>query len=77
MLRLLRDDFERHGPIRGVMHSFTGERPTAEACLGMGLYLSFAGIGIGLAPELFPLAKTLQDVIRALIVPTYEIGHGV
>src|SRR5262249_53908745 len=44
VLRLLRDDFERHGPVRGVMHSFTGATATAQACLGMGLYLSFAGM---------------------------------
>jgi TatD DNase family protein len=44
VLRLLRADFERHGPVRGVMHSFTGSRETADACLAMGLYLSFAGM---------------------------------
>jgi TatD DNase family protein len=44
VLRLLRADFERHGPLRGVMHSFTGSTTTAEACLAMGLYLSFAGM---------------------------------
>jgi TatD DNase family protein len=43
-VRMLRDDFERHGPVRGVMHSFTGDAATARACLEMGLYLSFAGM---------------------------------
>jgi TatD DNase family protein len=32
------------GPLRGVMHSFTGSRATAEACLELGLYVSFAGM---------------------------------
>ncbi|MCS6975538.1 MAG: TatD family hydrolase [Gemmatales bacterium] len=41
---MLREHFDRHGPIRGVMHSFTGDWPTAEACLQMGLHLSFAGM---------------------------------
>jgi TatD DNase family protein len=41
---MLRADFERHGPLRGVMHSFTGGADLAEACLAMGLYLSFAGM---------------------------------
>jgi TatD DNase family protein len=44
ILRMLRDDSNHHGPIRGVMHSFTGDWATAEACLAMGLYISFAGM---------------------------------
>jgi TatD DNase family protein len=44
VIRLLRDDFDRHGPVRGVMHSFTGDQTAAEAFLAMGLYLSFAGM---------------------------------
>jgi len=44
MLRMLKADFERHGPIRGVMHSFTGSAELANACLAMGLYISFAGM---------------------------------
>jgi TatD DNase family protein len=44
MLRVLRSEFDRHGPIRGVMHSFTGDAAMAEACRAMGLYLSFAGM---------------------------------
>ena len=44
VLRMLRADFDRHGPVRGVMHSFTGGPELAEACRGMGLYLSFAGM---------------------------------
>jgi TatD DNase family protein len=44
VVRLLRQAYERHGPIRGVMHSFVGSPETAEACLAMGLHLSFAGM---------------------------------
>ena len=36
--------FDRHGPIRGVMHSYTGDAATATACLAMGLHVSFAGM---------------------------------
>ena len=32
------------GPLKGVMHSFSGSEATAEECLELGLYLSFAGI---------------------------------
>src|SRR5207302_10675902 len=36
--------FDRYGPVRGVMHSFTGDAATAAACLDMGLSVSFAGM---------------------------------
>ncbi len=44
VVRMLRADHERHGPVRAVMHSFTGDLATAQACLEMGLYISFAGM---------------------------------
>jgi TatD DNase family protein len=44
VVRMLRADHDRHGPVRGVMHSFTADQATAEACLAMGLYISFAGM---------------------------------
>jgi TatD DNase family protein len=44
VVRMLRENFDRHGPVRGVMHSFTGDRTTADECLAMGLYISFAGM---------------------------------
>src|SRR5262249_56296260 len=44
VVRMLRADFERHGPVRGVMHSFTGDAGTAQNCLAIGLYLSFPGM---------------------------------
>lgn len=33
----------RGGPVRGVLHSFTGTREDAEAFLALGLHVSFAG----------------------------------
>jgi len=56
VLRMLRDELERAGPIRGVMHSFTGDQATAEACLAMGLHMSFAGM------VTFKNAQSLRDV---------------
>src|SRR4051812_21270414 len=44
VVRMLRADFDRHGPVRGVMHSFAGDAGTAAACLAMGLSVSFAGM---------------------------------
>jgi TatD DNase family protein len=44
MLPMLRDDYKRHGPLLGVIHSFSGNLAFAQACLDLGLYLSFAGM---------------------------------
>jgi TatD DNase family protein len=43
-VRMLRADHDRHGTVRAVMHSFTGDLATAEACVAMGLHISFAGM---------------------------------
>lgn len=34
----------QRGPFKGVMHSYTGDLPSAELCLALGLYISFAGM---------------------------------
>lgn len=44
MVRVLGDEFAAAGPVRGVMHSFSGDAATAAACLGFGLDVSFAGM---------------------------------
>jgi TatD DNase family protein len=44
VVRMLRAEFQAGGPIAGVMHSFTGDAATANACLEMGLHISFAGM---------------------------------
>lgn len=62
MLRVLRDDFDRNGPIHGVMHSFTAGAATAKACLEMGLYISFAGmVTYKNASNLREIAATIPD----------------
>ncbi len=43
ILEMLREAYRR-GPLRGVMHSFTGSLETAGECVAMGLYISFAGM---------------------------------
>jgi TatD DNase family protein len=60
VVRMLRDDFNAHGPVRGVMHSFTGDAATAEACLALGLYISFAGM------VTYKSAQTLREVAKAV-----------
>ncbi len=65
VVKMLRDDFEKHGPIRGVMHSFCGAQTTADAALAMGLYVSFAGM----------LTYKTADEVRAVAatIPTDRI----
>jgi TatD DNase family protein len=60
VVRMLRENFERHGPVRGVMHSFTGDRATAGACLAMGLFVSFAGM------VTYKNAQALREVARSV-----------
>jgi TatD DNase family protein len=60
VLRMLRADFDRHGPLRGVMHSFAADAATAGACLEMGLYLSFAGM------LTYKNAQALRDVAKGV-----------
>jgi TatD DNase family protein len=60
VVRMLRADFDRHGPVRAVMHSFTGGIATAQACLEMGLYISFAGM------LTYKNAQPLRDVAATI-----------
>lgn len=43
VLAMLREARQR-GPLRGVMHSFTGSSQTAGECVELGLHISFAGM---------------------------------
>ena len=43
VVELLRD-YAGGRPLRGVMHSFCGSDETADACLELGLHLSFSGM---------------------------------
>jgi TatD DNase family protein len=56
IVRMLREDFNQHGPVQGIMHSFTGDWATAEACMVMGLHISFAGM------VTYKNAQNLRDV---------------
>jgi TatD DNase family protein len=48
------------GPLRGVMHSFTGSLETARACLDLGLYISFAGM------LTYKKSQGLRDLVKEL-----------
>jgi TatD DNase family protein len=60
VVRMLRSDYDRSGPVRGVMHSFTGTAATAQSCLAMGLHISFAGM------LTYKNAQELRDVAAGL-----------
>jgi TatD DNase family protein len=76
VVRMLNDDYKRHGPVRGVMHSFTGEPATAQACLAMGLYISFAGMvtyknaqALREAAKQVPLERLLVETDSPYLAP--------
>lgn len=58
VVKVLRAEFDRHGPVRAVMHSFSGDAATARACLEMGLHISFAGM------VTYKTAQPLRDVVK-------------
>lgn len=60
MLRMLRAEFELHGPIRGVMHSFCGSAETAQPCVQMGLYISLAGM------LTYKTAADIRDMVKTV-----------
>ncbi|HKB02472.1 MAG TPA: TatD family hydrolase [Gemmataceae bacterium] len=60
VVRMLRTEFDTRGPVAGVMHSFTGDAATAQACLDMGLYISFAGM------VTYKNAQGLRDVAKTV-----------
>lgn len=52
----------RRGPLRGVMHSYTGTAEGAAECVAMGLYISFAGmVSYKKSDELRAVARVVPD----------------
>lgn len=50
------------GPLRGVMHSFTGPQSVADRCLELGLYISFAGMAtFKNGAEIREIAKSIPN----------------
>jgi TatD DNase family protein len=63
LLPMLRDAAAR-GPLSGILHSFSGDAAFAEACLELGLYVSFAGMATYTNKKFGPLravAATIPD----------------
>jgi TatD DNase family protein len=49
-----------NGLTHGVMHSFTGDRATLDACLALGLHISFAGM------VTYKNAENLRDLCKVV-----------
>ena len=61
VLRMLTEAHQR-GPLRGVMHSFTGDKKLMEACVELGMYISFAGmVTFKKSQELREIAAAVPD----------------
>ncbi|MFK7768605.1 MAG: TatD family hydrolase [Mariniblastus sp.] len=61
ILRLL-DRHQRNGRIIGIMHSFAGQWETAQQCLELGMYISFAGmVTFKKSNELREIAAKIPD----------------
>jgi TatD DNase family protein len=59
LLAMLREA-RRRGPLHGVMHSYTGDAPSAAECCELGLYISFAGM------VTYKKSQDLRDVAASI-----------
>jgi len=64
MLSILRQNLKGLG---GVMHCFSGDQDFADACLDLGLYISFAG------PITYPNAPILRKIARDIQLDKFFI----
>lgn len=71
-------------PVRGVLHSFTGDRTQAEAFLDLGLHLSFAGMltfnnktldGLREAAAAVPIDRLLVETDSPYLAPEPRRGR--
>ena len=59
----------KRGPLRGIMHSFTGEKSHAAECVELGMHISFAGmVTFKKSVELRDVASTIP--IDRLLIET-------
>lgn len=59
LLEMLRETCGR-GPLRGVLHAFSGDAATATECLELGLFISFAGM------VTYPKSTELRETARGI-----------
>lgn len=80
-VQLLHESFAEHGPVSGVMHSYTGDTRTALASLELGLHVSFAGMLTYKTAEVLretasaiPLNRVLVETDAPYLAPTPHRG---
>jgi len=61
LMPVLREAHQRR-PLRGVLHSFSGDQALADECLGLGLYVSFAGAVTYTNKKFEPLREVARRV---------------
>ena len=81
VVAVLQREFAAHGPVAGVMHSFSGDAATAAACVGCGLHVSFAGTltyktaeGIRAAAKVVPPDRLLVETDSPYLAPVPARG---
>lgn len=67
------------GPLRGVMHSFSGDAATAAACCALGMHISFAGMltfkrndALRATAATVPLDRLLVETDAPYLLPSPE-----
>jgi TatD DNase family protein len=78
---MLQAAFAKHGPVAGVMHSFSGDAATAAECVRLGLHISFAGMltyksadTIREAAKVVPVERLLVETDSPYLAPIPHRG---
>ncbi|MGL6074061.1 MAG: TatD family hydrolase [Fimbriiglobus sp.] len=82
VVAMLQAEFDAHGPVAGVMHSFSGDAATAQKCVELGLHISFAGMltyktaePIREAAKVVPLDRLLVETDSPYLAPIPKRGQ--
>lgn len=74
--------FRAQKPLKGIMHSFTGDETLAQACMDFGLHISFAGmVTFKKSEELrqvaasIPMDRLLVETDSPYLTPHPKRGH--
>ncbi len=78
----LLNEYQSEFPLRGIMHSYSGDLENAEACLDIGLHISFAGMvtykksdDLRQVAKAVPLDRLLIETDAPYLSPHPKRGH--